>query len=180
MIALTLLFAGAQLEPPKTVNGIILGKAEDFTTPGPARVCMRELMITARSGESVSLGYSGIHHGTLRLNRGRSWVEAALGEIWAQPAQRGDVIERRDLSYVADSSTETKLRYGLYAHDDFYGEHRALVWIEGPSLTGDERDRSVLRRIELRSDRSPPCDVTYNFGWPVIFGEEPVIESKSE
>lgn len=156
--------SAAQIPPPRTVNDLVIGTAEEYTTAGPARVCMDNLMITARSGESVSLNYSGIHGGKLRLNRQNSWIDVSLSEIFRQPANRGPVILRHAADYVADASDETRLRYGLYGRSDFYDDLRLLALSEGPSFVGDERDDSVLRRIELRRLDSPPCDVTYDFG----------------
>jgi hypothetical protein len=173
-----LLLAIAGPAAPTTVNGQVLGKTEEFTTSGPARVCIRNLMITALPSETITLGYAGIHNGTLRLNRDKSYVEASLGEIWRQPREIGDVVERRPTFYIADVSGDTKLRYGLFAHDEFYGQTRLQVWIEGPGLFGDEEDRSVLSRIELRQTGSAPCDVTYHFGWGMLFGEEPLVEKQ--
>lgn len=172
-----MLLAG-QLEPPRTVNDQILGKAEDFTTAGPSRVCMDELMVNALAGESVSLNYAGIHTGVLRLNHGRSWVDVSLGDAWAEPKQKGNVIERRPNSYIADVSDNKSLRYGLFAPSDLDGDYRMAAKVEGPALTGDERDRLILRRIELRSQKSRPCDVTYHYGWKMLFGEEPLVEQK--
>ena len=174
LIALAL--AAPAIDPPRTVNGEVLGTAEEFTTAGPARVCIRSLMITANRDESVSLAYAGIHNGELRLNRGNNWVSAALGESWVTPRQRGDVIERRPDSYIADISDDKDLRYGLFASGGDGEGYYLLVRIRGPAFTGDERDRSILRRIELREPQSPACDVDYNFGWPMLEGEEPVRE----
>jgi len=176
MLAAALLLAAAQLPPPRTVNGEVLGPAEKYTTAGPARVCMDRLMITALRGESVTLGYSGIHNGSLRLNRGGAWVDAALGDIWAGPEEIDEVVDRRAGSYIADASSDTQLRYGLFAPADNHSEYRLLGWIDGPAFVGDQRDLSVLRRIELRGPQSPPCDVTYHYGWPVLLGDQPLVE----
>jgi hypothetical protein len=176
MFLAALLLAGADPPAPTTVNGQVLGKAAEFTTSGPTRVCIENLMVTALPRESITLGYAGIHNGALRINRGRSWIDVTLGEIWKQPRQVGDVIERRPSFYIADVSEESELRYGLFAYDEYYKGNRLQVFIEGPGLSGDEADRSILRRIELRQDESPPCDVTYHFGWDMLFGEEPLVQ----
>lgn len=176
LVFLIALLAAVQLEPPRTVNDQILGTAEDFTTVGPSRVCMDGLMVTAVPEESVSLNYAGIHWGVLRLNRGKSWVDASLGDTWAQPQQRGEVIERRTGSYIADVSDNETLKYGVFAPDELEGEYRLVARIEGPALTGDERDRFILRRIEIRGQQSPACDVTYHYGWNMLFGKEPLVE----
>ena len=143
-------------------------------------MCIENLMITALRGESATLSYAGIHHGALRLNRGRSWIDATLGEIWIQPRRVGDVIIRRPTTYIADVSGETSLRYGLFGYDEFYKRSRALVFIDGPGLFGDQADRSILRRIELRQNDSPPCDVTYHFGWDMLLGDQPLVEKPKQ
>ncbi|HEX5257537.1 MAG TPA: hypothetical protein VFW35_02010 [Sphingomicrobium sp.] len=135
-------------------------------------------MITANAGESVSLSYSGIHNGMLRLNLGTSWVNAGFSENWAQPKQMGDVVERRRRSYVADISDSANLRYGLFAYEHPHSPYLLLVRVDGPVLVGDHRDESILHRIEIRHDESPPCDITYHYGFGVIFGEEPLVERR--
>jgi hypothetical protein len=175
LIGVALLLAAVQPDPT-TVNGDIIGKAKDFTTRGPAHVCMEDIMVTALPGESVSLDYAGIHEGSLRLNRGRSWTEIAVGEIFAQPSEIGEIVLRRDGYHIADLSTYADLSYGLFGPDKYNDQYHLRVWIDGPSLVGDVRDNGVLRRVEVRKDNSPRCDVTYHFGWDMLFGNEPLAE----
>jgi hypothetical protein len=178
-LAAALFLAVAEAPPPRTVNGEVLGSPSEFTTKGPSRVCMNDVMITALPRETVSLNYSGIHSGVLRLNRGTSWVDAAVGDIYVSPRELGDVIVRTSNYFVADASNSSQLRYGLFVPPDgFHHRHYLRVWIDGPALSGDEGDGSILRRIEIRNDQSPPCDVTYRFGWDVIFGEQPLAVRK--
>jgi hypothetical protein len=180
LLTVAFLAAASQVPAPTTVNGERLGTAEQFTTIGPARVCMNNVMVTAERGESITLGYSGIHNGSLRLNQGKQWADVVVGEIFAQPRERGEVIERRRNSYIADASTDLELRYGLFAYDDIYKRYQPLVWISGPSLEGGNSDRSILRRIEVRTQNTAPCDVTYRFGWDVLLDGAPLVERRKK
>lgn len=172
MILAALLLAAP--DAPRTVNGQVLGPVEQYTTAGPARVCIENLAFTALPGESVSLDYSGIHEGRLRLNRGSSWVMLSMGEIFIPPREVGDVLERGPDFYIADISDSSKLRYGLFGPDKYQSKPHYLVRIDGPALSGEPSDRGILRRIDLQRDGSAPCNVTYHFGWDVLFGDEPL------
>jgi hypothetical protein len=175
LLGVALLLFAAQPDPTM-VNGNVLGKAADFTTAGPARVCMDNLMVTALASESVTLDYSGIHAGSLRLNRGRSWIKITLGDIFRQPREQGEVIVRKPNFYIAEASSKTDLRYGLYAPDKDHADYRLKAWIDSQSFTGDTQDDVILRRIEMRNENSPPCTLTYHFGFDVLFGKMPLRE----
>jgi hypothetical protein len=174
MLAAVLLLAAAPVPAPTTVNGQVLGTSEEYTTAGPARVCLENVVVTALPGESVSLGYSGIHDGRIRLNRGSSWVELSMSQIWIPPKEVGEVLDRRADFYIADISDTSNIRYGLFGPDRYNDKLHYLVRIDGPTFSGDPSDRGILRRIDLMREGSPPCQVTYNFGWDVLMGDRPM------
>ncbi|MCL6250429.1 hypothetical protein M3P36_05140 [Altererythrobacter sp. KTW20L] len=82
------LSASAQVQNPTTVNGQVLGPVENFTTHGPALVCMEGMGVHVRQGETVYLEYLGIHDGRLRkvMSDGSS-LSLAHGDAWVD--QRG-------------------------------------------------------------------------------------------
>ena len=141
---------------------------------------MNDLMVTVLEGESVTLGYAGIHTGTLRLNRNRSWVEMSVGDIFVGPEARGEVVLRKPGFYIADASSGTKLRYGLFGPADHDERYRLQVWIDGPLLVGDRKEGGILRRIEWRGKGSLGCTVAYRFGWDMLFGNEPLVQKSKQ
>lgn len=171
-------FALAVEEPPRTVNDQVLGIAADFTTAGPARVCLNDLAVLAPDGSSVQLLYSGIHSGTLRLTSGKSYFDIRVGDAWAEPRDRGSVVARGDGYFIRAHVDEPPLKYLVYRNTE-YG-FRPTAWIEGPRLRGYPLDKAILRQLEFQRADSTPCDRTYRFGWSVIFGDEPLSEGRSE
>ena len=59
--------AASDVPPPRTVNGEVLGSAEDFATSGPARICFASLAIDLEQNERAYLEYSGIHSSQMRI-----------------------------------------------------------------------------------------------------------------
>ena len=77
MLPILLLIAAQQIEPPTTVNGEILGTAEQFATRGPGRVCIGSVSIDLVPGETVLLHV---------INGGLEIHEAIIGDAGVQDA----------------------------------------------------------------------------------------------
>lgn len=45
-----------------------------------------------------------------------------------------------------------------------------LVMLNGPALTGDERDEAIYRRIAISDPSQLNCDETYSYSWEKILG----------
>ena len=62
-----LALAVQEIAPPRGVNDSVLGTAEEFRVPGPARVCLISTTIDLLPGENAYLDYLGIHNGSIRV-----------------------------------------------------------------------------------------------------------------
>lgn len=168
---ISLLLAGPAAEPPRTVNGQVLGAAADFSTAGPATVCMRELAVRAAAGENISLVYSGIHNGSLRWDGAAGSIEFSQSEAWKQPRRKGRPIGDAGGFALYRSREDGKIAYLAFrmGEDGEYLDTR----IDGQALDGSKNDRALLARLLQSSGNN--CDRRYNYGWGVILGDEAVI-----
>ncbi|MEO5706763.1 MAG: hypothetical protein ABIT10_12685 [Alteraurantiacibacter sp.] len=171
----------AQSENPTTVNGIEIGPAADFATSGPARVCMQDMVILPQVGETAFLNYSGIHNGSIRLRLANGEdIVFTLGEIFrpqTTPAQGPVWIEGGMRYYAINDGPE--LFYQVMRLDEEDGRYRPAIHIAGSALSGNRSDRRWVDRVALEIDPQN-CTRTYNFGWGVIFGEEPVAPANGQ
>jgi len=165
-------------EPPRTVNDIELGSAEDFTTHGPATVCMRNLLVRARAGETVQLVYSGIHHGSLRLNLSDgssievSHRESILDQRLGHEAPRW---EQGGMQFFRVESSEQDVRYQFnVSSSDTQEDSRPQGFISGANLDGSENDRNYMSGLGSENPRTAICDTRYRYGWLVLMGDEPL------
>ena len=174
MLLLLLSIAAAQVEPPRTVNGAVLGSAADFATRGPAQVCMREIAITAREGEVAYLGYAGIHSGTLRLVIGEKYVDFMHGESWGVPKRELRPVAERS-GYRIAREREGKRRYAiLVSRPDAPEQEKVLVWISGTAVAGSAGRLGLVDRLRVQMPAATGCQRTYAYGWDMLLGEEPV------
>lgn len=176
MLILALL-AQLQAEPPKTVNDEVLGEAKDFTTAGPARVCIGPMAVTASTGATVQLLYSGIHNASLRLATGATFTDFHFGEIWARPPRLGRVVFQQGDFTVRRIYSEKTISYGIFTTGGPAKKPRLTVRVEGKGLSGGQADRALLSAVSL-DGTSAKCDRTYQYGWPVVLGEVPVSEPR--
>ncbi len=163
-------------EPPKTVNGQVLGAAADYSTLGPATVCMRDLTIRAAAGENISLVYSGIHNGSLRWDGATGSIQFNQSEIWAKPKRKGRLV-----GYVGDFAMYLSREDGEPVYLAFRaGEDGESLdtRIVGSALDGTKKDKPLLERLVQSSGRN--CDRRYNYGWDVILGDESVIAETAD
>ncbi len=175
---LTIVLASVQPEPPKTVNDQVLGEPADFSTNGPATVCLRELAVSASVGETVALTYSGIHNGSLKWDGVDGSIEFRQSESWLPPRNRGRLVGNHGgfaIYYKRENGTPAYLAF----RPDEDGEQRLDTRISGTALDGSKRDESLLARLLASGAPSPKCDRTYAYGWGVIMGEESVISGPS-
>ena len=171
---LTMILASAQPEPPRTVNDQVLGGAADFSTNGPAIVCLRELAVRASTGETVALAYSGIHNGTLRWDGVDGSLAFRQSESWLPPRTRGRFIGNHGGFAIYHKRENGKPAYLAFRPDED-GKQRLDTRIVGTALNGSKRDESLLARLLASEASSTKCDRTYAYGWGVIMGDESVI-----
>ena len=162
-------------EPPRGVNSSILGTAEEFAVTGPARVCLYHTSVDVRAGETAYLDYLGIHYGAFRVTgprgtfvvrEGDSWVDPDGGQL--VPDLRGRAVERFRL--------EGRPRYLIYRRSEFDpNDDHPSVWVEGDAL-GRSRDLNILARVDVDQDDPRSCRRRFNYGWGMIFGEEPLVD----
>lgn len=185
LMALIAVLTQGAVEPPRTINGIELGAAERFATPGPATVCMSEMVIALREGETAFLAYSGIHSGRIRLVRkdGR-FAEFAVGDAWrdARRAGQGPVFRKASMRIYLTTDGQD-IRYQLHdvpRTEWSDGSARPLISISGSALVGNAADDDLLQRISFDWDHTVTCDRSYNYGWSVIMGYDPIDAGPSE
>jgi hypothetical protein len=176
-LALLLLSTQSAAEPAKTINGQELGPAEQFTTAGPATVCMRDLVIRPRPGQRVQLGYSGIHNGTLRLFlESGAYVDFTVSEIFLDQRRRGEApsASRDDMNIYLLRDQRPKVRYqleGTGRRTDDYTPPRVMA--DGPGSAADKIDDRVFNEVAFVEPKKVHCDRRYEFGWGVLLNGEP-------
>ena len=169
----------SRAEPPKTVNGIELGAAEEFTNIGPAKICMRELVIRPLQGQSVQLLYSGIHVGTLRLTLADgSYIDFSDGEIFQDQRRRGQTPElvRDDMKVFRirrqNSDSVYQLEGAGRRNDD---DTPPRVMVSGTALKKSRADWRLFDLMSIEDSATADCDRRYSYGWGVILEGEPVM-----
>jgi hypothetical protein len=181
--ALLPLALALQAAPPaKTVNDAELGPAEQFTTAGPATVCLREMVVHASEGETVQLAYSGIHHASLILTLGNGeTIELTEGEIFSDRRKRGQRVEWQQTGmalYRVDRIEGVEYQIeGQAIADRWASAPRAFT--KGNGLRGDESDRMRLKGLSFESADAARCDRRYDYGWDVLLGDAP-LDTRSE
>jgi hypothetical protein len=177
-LSVLLLAAQSAAEPPRTVNGIILGTAEDFSTVGPATVCLRELVIRPKAGQTVQLTYSGIHHATLRLILADGkYVDFTDGEIFKDQRRLNQPAtwRRAGFEIYRLRGTRGKKSYqieGVGRKTDDYSPPRIMV--EGTAIAGSNGDLDLFALVDVADAASVLCDARYAYGWDVILEGAPV------
>lgn len=181
------ILAQVAVEPPRTVNNLELGDAEDFATPGPATVCIREMVVSPQAGETGYLAYSGIHNGGIRLILSDGeFVEFTYGEIWRdqrKPGQRTALRTEgmRVYRYDADQrEVSYQVHVNLPATEWDDGGWQPLVNVSGTALAGNRNDTRLFDRLSFNLDVEAACDRRYNFGWGVLLGDEPIGETNAQ
>ena len=163
-----------EVPPPRGVNSIVLGTAEEFRVPGPARVCLMGTSIDLLPGENAYLDYLGIHHGSIRVVSPRGTFIVREGDSWLEP--RGGRLEQdRRGRTVARFRRDGRPRYLLYAPSSYRPGETPRTWVEGDAL-GRSRDRAILDRINIASEGPAGCRRRFVYGWETIFG--PVEEER--
>ena len=151
-------------EPPRGVNSTILGTAEEFAVPGPARVCLLHTSVDLRAGEVAYLDYLGIHHGGFRVTGPNGTFRVMEGDAWQEPPGASlvpDLLGRA----VARYRREGRLAYMIYRASEYdpNDDHPSVI-VEGDAL-GRSRDLAILARVDVSQDDPDSCDRAYFYGW---------------
>lgn len=180
------LLAQAAVEPPRTINDIELGEPNDFATLGPATVCIREMVISPREGETAYLAYSGIHNGGIRLvlANGKD-IEFTYGEIFRdmrRPGQ-GTSVRAKDMRvYLYDDEREVRYQVHVLLPESEWsdGGWQPLVNVAGTALTGTRSDARFFERLSFNWDAGVQCARRYAFGWDQILEGEPIDQTDAQ
>jgi hypothetical protein len=164
MLGAILLVAALQTpEPPRTVNDVVLGTAEEFATRGPARVCLMHTGIDLLAGETAYLDYMGIHSVSVRVVGPSGTFRVRVGP-WAEPRSPFRTVRRTRDMEIERHRVDGRSRYLFYAR--FEGEegmHR-VAWVEGDALDGSSRDRRIYERINVNLTDIGSCQRRFVYG----------------
>ena len=156
-----------EVEPPRGINNSVLGTAEEFRVPGPARVCLISTSIDLLPGENAYLDYLGIHNGSIRVVGPNGTFLVREGEGLLEP--RGGRLEQdRRGRTITRFRRDGRPRYLLYARSDSSrGRGSPRTWVEGDAL-GRSRDRAILDRVNIPPGGPTGCRRRFSYGWDVI------------
>jgi hypothetical protein len=145
------------IPPTRGPNGAVLGTAEAGRTAGPGWVCFIDNGVALAAGETAYIDYMGLHAAAWRLVGPRGHVLVREGNSWAEPAEPGRAVPDARGRKIVRYGASGDIRYLIYGIVETAGPgQRPSIWVEGPALTGDGADRSILDRIEPRR-RPAPC-----------------------
>ncbi len=164
------------------MNDAELGPAEEFTTPGPGTVCLRNLVVRPSEGQSVQLIYLGIHYGSVQLNLANGdEIEFTEGDNFLDQRSRGQRPDWRQkrMNFYRIDDEEGEVRYqiegrGVRTQYDV----RPRVMVAGSKLVGNRSDRKLFDVVNFEEPGEVECDVRYEYGWGVILGDTP-LETKN-
>ena len=160
-------------EPPRTINGIVLGNADEFAVTGPARICLIHTSVDLQPGETAWLDYSGIHFGSVRISGPRGTFLVEEGGMWREPEGSALVPDFRSRA-VARYQGDGQRHYMIYrASENDPNNDYPSVRVSGDAL-GRSHDLNILARIDVDQHDAASCRRRFNWGWGVIFGEEPL------
>lgn len=172
MIALPLLAAALiQAEPPRGVNGTVLGTAEQFSVSGPARVCFFHTSLDLAPGETAYLDYLGIHWASIRVSGARGSFLVREGDNWAAPDEPGRPARDRHGRNVVKHHSPEGWRYLIFGRTTYSPDReRPLVWLEGDAIDGSNRDRQIINRVRTSSNEVRGCARRFVYG--LVLDEE--------
>ena len=162
--------ASAQIADPTPVNGQVIGPAEDFATPGPATICMEDLMLAVVEGETAHLEYLGIHSGRVRLVlQDGSFLTVSHGDSFA---------DRRTLGQEPSLVVGDAAYFRIAEHDVvqvFHAEpvSSPVLILDGSAITGPDGERLASEHIAFRDEGERECTRRYGYGWDGIFWSHP-------
>jgi hypothetical protein len=169
--ALPLLAAAFTPEPPTTVNGQVLGAAEDFATAGPADVCLQDMVVSPRAGETVYVEYLGIHDARLRLTLADgTFVILTQGDSYRDQRSRDQqpAIERDPQRYYLIGEGSAR-RYQMVTLESDSDEGQYALFLSGTALTGTRSDEKLLDRLSYGAEKGRHCDREFGYGWDGAF-----------
>ncbi len=151
------------VEPPRGVNNEVLGTAEEFRVPGPARVCLISTTIDLLAGENAYLDYLGIHNGSIRVVGPRGSFIVREGDAWREPPG-GRLEQDRRGRTITRYRQDGRPRYLLYSRSDASRRRGSpRTWVEGDALDRSH-DRLILDRVNIPSAGPTECRRRFSYG----------------
>jgi len=175
LLALSGLLAAAaaaqEVPPPRGVNSIVLGTAEEFRLPGPARVCLMTTSIDIEAGENAFLDYLGIHFGSVRIVRANGTSFLVREGSFSQPPGRPRFEQDWRGRTIARVRGDGRPAYYMYAASEHApDDEQPRVSVDGDAL-GRDRDRAILDRILVHRDTPSGCRRRFLYGWETLLGD---------
>jgi hypothetical protein len=171
MLPVLLFLAAQQIDPPTTVNGEVLGTAEQYATPGPGRVCIGSVSVDLISGETAYLNYLGIHSGGLRISTPRGTFDVSVSGSWADPGEPNRWVSDWRGRTIGRYRKHGRPSYMIFEPVEELGEERPWVRIEGNAL-GKSHDMDILNRILVNRGKILGCRREFEYGWEFEVEEE--------
>jgi hypothetical protein len=158
-----LALAVQEIAPPRGVNDSVLGTAEEFRVPGPARVCLISTTIDLLPGENAYLDYLGIHNGSIRVVGPQGSFIVREGDAWREPPG-GRLEQDRRGRTITRYRQDGRPKYLLYARSDASrGRGSPRTWVEGDALDRS-RDRFILDRVNIPAAGPAGCLRRFSYG----------------
>jgi hypothetical protein len=162
-------------EPPTTVNGQVLGAAEDFATLGPARVCLQDMIVSPRDGETVYVEYLGIHDARLRLVLADGThvmlTQSDAFQDQRKPEQEPAIQRLAQRYYLIRD--EGARRYQMVSLEGESGEGQYVLFLAGTALSGDLSDEQIFDRLSFSAGEERQCDREFGYGWDGVSWTRP-------
>lgn len=166
--------ATAQIADPRTVNGQVIGPAEDFATAGPATICLQDLTLAVAEGETAHLEYLGIHSGSVRLVlEDGSFLTLSHGDSFAD----GRTVGQRPDLVVGDAAyfrvPERNVVQVFRAEGSEAPASSPVLILSGPALEVAAGEHRASEHIAFGGEGERDCTRRYGYGWDGIFWSHP-------
>ncbi len=170
ILALLALFTAAS-EPPRTVNGAVIGTAEQFQRDGPLAICLESTRIDLDKGHRSYLDYLGIHAGSVRIVTAQGEIKISEGDIWAILKGMKRLYDTAN-GFIDRIGRGRRTRYLIYAPSEYSEKLVPRVWVEGSGIRGTKADRRILDRVTVSKKPPEKCDQRFDYGWDMLLGNE--------
>jgi hypothetical protein len=164
---------------PTTVNGIEMGKPEDFSLSGPGRVCLNLSAYDLLAGETAYVDYLGIHHGQPRIIGPKGQVDIGEGRYYTE-LKRGRAAARSPDRSIVRYDKGGERRFVLFARTAWSeGKLDPIVRVQGSAIKSVADANLVIERISVLGKDYSRCTRRFGYGWSMFEPEEAKEKDKA-